>query len=189
MIQEEGEGRTGGPVARDGCLSGSERQEGGDVRLSVAAQIRTWLCGASCCTERRQRIRELLRRLVPMAVEYAFDAEGRFLSSEEDVAAALRVGNTVLIIAERISLALSDVCERIRTRSLYPLVILDAPLGSCRLGGGASPETNSDFEVLDLEQFAATVFLKRAWQMPERTQETLADIIAGCGLRTMRPTS
>lgn len=188
MVQKEGDGRRSGPVVRDGRLSDPEGQEGGDARLSVAAQIRAWLCEASGYAERRQQIWKLLRRLVPTAVEHAFDAERWCLSAEEDAAVALRVGNTAIIVADRVSLAVSDVCERIQTRNLQPLVILDAPLGCCPRRG-ANPETNSDFEVLDLEQFAATVLLKRAWLMPERAQETLADIIAGCGLRTTRPTA
>ena len=167
-------------------ITDSNGHESREAVHSVTAQIRSWLAGCRDPADRGRRARELLMAVIPTATEYSFRAECDCLSAEEDAPAALRIADTVMVGADRISLALSELCERLRACGLRPLVLLYAPPRSSHDGTTPIREFGRDFELLDLEQFVATVIFRRAWKTPEGSEEMLADIIGTCGLRTTR---
>ncbi len=183
MVHMKGEDHVMDTICWPAHVRDLHRQEAGKVELSIAAQIDLWLGESRSHGEWRRRTKELLKTLIPTVSEYCCDGGFTGLAAEGEGPVALRNAETVMIVADEISSALSVACERIRGRGLHPLILLAGPAAACHPSRANTCEAELPFDVLDLNQFVATMAFKRAWQLPKREEEMLADIIGAYGLR------
>ncbi len=172
--------RVGDSVEGNGDVRNFQRREVRKNTISASARFRSWLAGFDGPYQRTEAIRELLKALLPACSEYQVGEQDGILSAQERALSPLCVGDTIIIVADRMSLALARAAKLVRVSYLTPLILLDARHQTDQCGN--TYRNKPDFEVLDLEQFVVAVTYKRAWQAQEAIDDIVTAVIGKCRL-------